>query len=153
MSEYHARVSWQRGNADFLDNRYSRGHLWEFDGGVSVPATSSPHVVPAPMSVESNVDPEEAFVAALSSCHMLFFLSLAAKAGLLVDSYVDEAVGVLAKDGEGRMAMTRVLLRPRIEFGGDSLPEEAQLDSLHHQAHELCFIANSVKSEVVIEPV
>ncbi|MCW8905901.1 MAG: OsmC family protein [Sedimenticola sp.] len=153
MSEYHARVSWQRGNADFLDNRYSRGHLWEFDGGVSVPATSSPHVVPVPMSVESNVDPEEAFVAALSSCHMLFFLSLAAKAGMLVDSYVDEAVGVMAKDGEGRMAMTRVLLRPKIEFGGDSPPDGGQLEALHHQAHELCFIANSVKSEVVIEPV
>lgn len=153
MSEYHARVSWQRGNADFLDNRYSRGHLWEFDGGVSVPATSSPHVVPVPMSVESNVDPEEAFVAALSSCHMLFFLSLAAKAGLVVNRYVDDAVGVMAKDGEGRMAMTRVLLRPNIEFDGDGVPEGTQLDGLHHQAHELCFIANSVKSEVVIEPV
>lgn len=153
MSEYHARVSWQRGNADFLDNRYSRGHLWEFDGGVSVPATSSPHVVPVPMSVESNVDPEEAFVAALSSCHMLFFLSLAAKAGLVVNSYVDDAVGVMAKDGEGRMAMTRVLLRPQIAFGGDDAPDGTQLENLHHQAHELCFIANSVKSEVVIEPV
>lgn len=153
MSEYYARVSWQRGNANFLDNRYSRGHIWEFDGGVSVPATSSPHVVPVPMSVESNVDPEEAFVAALSSCHMLFFLSLAAKAGLLVDSYVDDAVGVMGKDGEGRMAMTRVLLRPHVEYAGGVLPEESQVSGLHHQAHELCFIANSVKSEVVVEPV
>ena len=152
MSEYNARISWQRGSAIFLDNEYSRGHLWEFDGGVSVPATSSPHVVPVPMSVESNVDPEEAFVATLSSCHMLFFLSLAAKAGLLVNSYIDEAVGVLGKDGEGRMAMIRVLLRPRIEFGDDTHPDKAQIEGLHHRAHKLCFIANSVKSEVVIEP-
>lgn len=152
MSEYHARVSWQRGSANFLDNQYSRGHLWEFDGGVSVPATSSPQVVPVPMSVESNVDPEEAFVAALSSCHMLFFLSLAAKAGLLVNSYVDEATGVMGKNAEGRMAMTRVLLRPRIEYAGDTPPDDAQVGELHHRAHGLCFIANSVKSEVVIEP-
>jgi organic hydroperoxide reductase OsmC/OhrA len=152
MSEYNARVTWQRGDADFLDNRYSRGHRWEFDGGLSVPASSSPQVVPAPLSVEANVDPEEAFVASLSSCHMLFFLSLAARQGFRVDSYVDDAVGVMGKDAAGRMAMLRVVLRPAIEFGGEQQPTVAQLEALHHQSHDLCFIANSVKTEVAVEP-
>ena len=152
MSKYTARVSWQRGEANFLDNRYSRGHLWEFDGGVSVPASSSPHVVPVPLSVEANVDPEEAFIASLSSCHMLFFLSLAAQQGVLVDSYVDDAIGVMGKNQEGRMAMTQVTLRPKIDFSSDSQPTDDQLNALHHQSHDLCFIANSVKTTVVVEP-
>jgi organic hydroperoxide reductase OsmC/OhrA len=152
MSEYSARVTWQRGDANFLDNRYSRGHRWEFDGGLSVPASSSPQVVPVPLSVEANVDPEEAFIASLSSCHMLFFLSLAARQGFCVDSYVDDAVGVMGKDAAGRMAMLRVVLRPAIEFGGERQPTVAQLEALHHQSHDLCFIANSVKTEVAVEP-
>lgn len=152
MSEYSARVTWQRGEANFLDNRYNRGHRWEFDGGACVPASSSPHVVPVPLSVEANVDPEEAFVASLSSCHMLFFLSLAAQQGFLVDSYVDNAVGLMGKDTDGRMAMLRVVLRPAIEFGGERQPTVAQLEALHHQSHELCFIANSVKTDVAVEP-
>ncbi|WP_275096567.1 OsmC family protein [Sedimenticola hydrogenitrophicus] len=152
MSEYSARVTWQRGDANFLDNRYSRGHRWEFDGGLSVPASSSPQVVPVPLSVEANVDPEEAFIASLSSCHMLFFLSLAARQGFRVDSYVDDAVGVMGKDAAGRMAMLRVVLRPAIEFGGERQPTVAQLEALHHQSHDLCFIANSVKTEVAVEP-
>lgn len=152
MSEYSARVTWQRGDANFLDNRYSRGHRWEFDGGACVPASSSPHVVPVPLSVEANVDPEEAFVASLSSCHMLFFLSLAAQQGFLVDSYVDNAVGLMGKDTDGRMAMLRVVLRPAIEFGGERQPTVAQLEALHHQSHDLCFIANSVKTDVAVEP-
>ncbi len=153
MSEYSARISWQRGAADFLDNRYSRGHCWEFDGGARIAASSSPHVVPLPFSVEENVDPEEAFVASLSSCHMLFFLWLAAREGFRVDSYVDNAVGVMGKDGLGRMAMLRVVLRPEIVFSGERLPTAGQRDALHHHSHERCFIANSVSSEVVIEPV
>jgi organic hydroperoxide reductase OsmC/OhrA len=152
MSEYSARVTWQRGDANFLDNRYSRSHRWEFDGGLSVPASSSPQVVPVPLSVEANVDPEEAFIASLSSCHMLFFLSLAARQGFRVDSYVDDAVGVMGKDAAGRMAMLRVVLRPAIEFGGEQQPTVAQLEALHHQSHDLCFIANSVKTEVAVEP-
>jgi organic hydroperoxide reductase OsmC/OhrA len=152
MSEYSARVTWQRGDANFLDNRYSRGHRWEFDGGLSVPASSSPQVVPVPLSVEANVDPEEAFIASLSSCHMLFFLSLAARQGFCVDSYVDDAVGMMGKDAAGRMAMLRVVLRPAIEFGGERQPTVAQLEALHHQSHDLCFIANSVKTEVAVEP-
>lgn len=152
MSEYSARVVWERGDAPFLDNRYSRGHRWEFDGGLSVPASSSPHVVPVPLSVEANVDPEEAFVASLSSCHMLFFLSLAAQQGFRVERYVDDAVGVMGKDGAGRMAMLRVVLRPAVVFGAENRPTAAQTETLHHQSHELCFIANSVRTEVVVEP-
>lgn len=151
MSEYSARVVWQRGEANFLDNRYSRGHRWEFDGGLSVPASSSPHVVPVPLSVEANVDPEEAFIASLSSCHMLFFLSLAAQYGFLVDSYADQAIGEMGKNAAGRTAMLRVVLRPTIVFGGERKPTASQLQALHRQSHECCFIANSVNTDVVVE--
>ena len=151
MSEYFATVSWQRDGANFLDGRFSRGHVWKFDGGAEIPASPSPHVVPAPMSIEAYVDPEEAFVASLSSCHMLFFLHLSSKARFTVDSYVDEAVGIMAKNEEGRQAMTRVTLRPKISFSGDKQPGRAEVEELHHRAHELCFIANSVKTEVTTE--
>ncbi|WP_308368160.1 MULTISPECIES: OsmC family protein [unclassified Microbulbifer] len=151
MSEYSSTILWWRNGQDFTDNRYSRGHVWQFDGGLEVPASSSPHVVPLPLSVAENVDPEEAFVAALSSCHMLFFLAIAAKRGFVVDQYRDEAVGVMEKDADGRMAMTRVTLRPQIEFSGDRQPSREQLEKIHHQSHEQCFIANSVKTEVVTE--
>lgn len=151
MSEYSSTILWRRDGQDFTDNRYSRGHVWQFDGGLEVPASSSPHVVPLPLSVAENVDPEEAFVAALSSCHMLFFLAIAAKRGFVVDQYRDEAVGVMEKDVDGRMAMTRVTLRPQIEFSGERQPSREQLEKIHHQSHEQCFIANSVKTEVVTE--
>ena len=151
MSEYFATVSWQRNDQDFLGGRYSRGHVWKFDGGAEIPASPSPHVVPPPMSIKEYVDPEEAFVASLSSCHMLFFLYLAGKARLVVDEYVDEAVGIMAKNKEGKMAMTKVTLRPRIAFSPQTQPEREQLEQLHHQAHELCFIANSVTTEVETE--
>ena len=137
----------------FTDNRYSRGHLWRFDGGVDVPASASPHVVPLPMSVAAAVDPEEAFVASLSSCHMLFFLSLAAKQGFVVDGYRDEAVGIMARNADGKLAMTRVTLHPAVNYGGDKRPSRAEEDALHHAAHEECFIASSVKTEVTCEPV
>ena len=151
MREFSAVVVWSRGNATFTDNRYSRGHTWRFDGGVEVPASSSPHSVPLPLSVAAAVDPEEAFVASLSSCHMLWFLSLAASHGLVVDSYRDEAIGLLDKDAAGHLAMVRVTLRPEVRFGGaEPAPEVAA--ALHHEAHELCFIARSVKTEVRCEP-
>lgn len=150
MSEYTARVSWQRDHAPFVDNRYSRAHAWTFDGGVTVPASASPHVVPVPMSEPANVDPEEAFVAALSSCHMLFFLSIAARQRYVVDAYVDDAVGVMEKNEEGRLAMTKVVLHPRIHFSGEKIPDAAQLARLHHLAHTSCFLANSVKTEVTV---
>lgn len=151
MHTYVATVAWERGQDNFKDNRYSRGHRWSFDGGIEVPASSSPLVVPEPMSVAAAVDPEEAFVAAISSCHMLTFLWLAGKAGFVVDRYVDEAVGVMKKNEQGRVAVTRVALRPRIAFGGERRPTAEELDGLHHRAHEDCFIANSVKTEIVVE--
>ena len=153
MSEYVAEVVWQRDDQPFLDNRYRRRHLLRFDGGVEVPGSSSPHVVPLPYSDAAAVDPEEAFVASLSSCHMLWFLSLAAKRGFRVDVYVDRAVGVMARNEAGRMAMTVVTLRPSVQFSGARLPTRAEVDALHHTAHDECFIANSVRTEVRCEPV
>ena len=153
MAEYRADILWQRGEQAFLDNRYSRNHLMRFDGGVELPGSASPHVVPLPYSDAAAVDPEELFVAALSSCHMLWFLSIAAKQGFRVDRYHDTASGSMTKNADGKLAMTRVTLRPDVRFSGDKLPSHAELDALHHQAHEECFIANSVRSEVVVEPV
>ena len=154
MSEYVAEVIWQRGaQDDFLANRYSRRHLIRFDGGVELAGSSSPQVVPLPWSDPTAVDPEEAFVAALSSCHMLWFLSLAAKAGVQVERYVDRASGVMARNAEGRIAMTLVTLRPQVHCTGATRPDAAQLGRLHHEAHQACFIANSVRTEVRCEPV
>jgi organic hydroperoxide reductase OsmC/OhrA len=153
MAEYRAIVSWDRGGATFTDNRYSRGHRWRFDGGVEVSASASPHIVPLPMSVEAAVDPEEAFVASLASCHMLFFLSIAAKRGFLVESYRDEAVGVMEKGASGKHWMSRVTLRPSAVFGGERRPDADEVRAIHHESHAECFIANSVKSEVRCEPV
>ena len=150
--EYTATVSWQRGDAKFTDNRYSRAHEWKFDGGTVVPASSSPSVVPVPMSSAAAVDPEEAFVAALSSCHMLFFLFHAAKKGFVLDRYEDAAVGVMGRNAEGRTAMLTVTLRPRAAWSGDKQPTAQDLDAMHHQSHLDCFIANSVNCEVAIEP-
>ena len=152
MSRYTSTIRWERGAQPFLDNRYSRGHVWRFDGGIEVPASSSPSVIPLPMSRADAVDPEEAFVASLSSCHMLWFLSIAAKRKFTVDSYEDQAEGIMEKNAQGKFAMTKVTLRPLVVFSGASQPDKAQLDALHHDAHAECFIANSVLSEVVCEP-
>ena len=151
--EYRATIHWTRGNAVFTDKRYSRGHTWRFDGGIEVPASSSPQVVRVPLSVEAAVDPEEALVASLSSCHMLFFLSFAATRGLRVDDYLDDAAGVMGKNQAGRTAMVRVTLHPRVSFSGERLPTRAELEALHHRAHEECYIANSVTTTVEGEPV
>lgn len=151
MHAYLATVSWTREGQPFTDNRYSRGHLWSFDGGATVPASSSPSIVPVPMSVEANVDPEEALVAAASSCHMLFFLSFAGRAGYVVDSYVDRAAGYMEKNAGGKLAMQRIVLRPEIRFAGERIPRQEELDQLHHRSHEECFIANSLKCEIVVE--
>ena len=153
MGKNLATVVWHRDGAAFTNNRYSRVHRWLFDGGVEVPASSSPHVVPLPMSVEAAVDPEEAFVAALASCHMLSFLYIAAKRGFVVDEYRDDAVGELGKDEAGKMAMTLVTLRPAIIFGDERRALRAEIETMHHEAHDLCFIANSVRTEVRCEPV
>lgn len=152
MSDYTALVEWQRQSHEpFNDNQYSRGHTWSFDGGVVVPASSSPHVVPLPLSVEANVDPEEAFIAAISSCHMLTFLGIAAKRRYVIDSYTDQAIGFMEEDENGRTSVTQVVLRPKIVFVGEKQPTLEQLKKLHHLAHQHCFIANSVKTEITTE--
>ncbi len=154
MAQHSSTILWQRDeNAAYVDHRYSRRHTWSFDGGTVVPGSSSPHVVPEPYSDPAGVDPEEAFVASLSSCHMLWFLDIAARAGWVVDSYRDEAVGTLARNAEGQQAMTRVVLRPAVQFAPGKVPTVEELQTLHHRAHASCFIANSVKTEVVCEPV
>ncbi|MDX8123145.1 OsmC family protein [Janthinobacterium sp. GMG2] len=150
MHQFFATVAWQRDGQDFAGQRYSRGHQWQFDGGLTVAASSSPLSVPLPMSVAANIDPEEALVAATSSCHMLFFLSLAAQRGYVIDDYRDEAIGDLGKNAQGRLAMTRIVLRPRIAFAGTPPSPEA-LAALHHDAHERCYIANSLTADVVVE--
>lgn len=150
MSKHKALITWQRqANEIFSDNQYSRAHTWRFDGGLLVPASPSPHVVPLPLSVEENVDPEEAFVAALSSCHMLVFISIAAKRRYVIDSYVDAAEGELTAGENGKEWVSRVVLNPKIVFSGDKQPSYEQLEKMHHMAHENCFIANSVKTEIV----
>jgi organic hydroperoxide reductase OsmC/OhrA len=149
--EYRATIAWRRAEGEeFAKGRYSRGHEWRFDGGIRFTGSSSPLSVPLPYSREDAVDPEEAFVASLSSCHMLTFLDIARRAGVVIDSYEDEAVGVMERIAPNRMAITRATLRPKIVFSG-SAPDKAKLDELHHQAHELCFIANSVKTEISVE--
>jgi organic hydroperoxide reductase OsmC/OhrA len=152
VSTYTATIRWTRDpGTDFSRGQYSRAHSWEFDGGVTVPASPSPHVVPQPWSDLAAVDPEEAFIASLASCHMLFFVDLARRAGFVVDSYVDEAEGVLEKRDDGKMWLSQVTMHPRVEFSGDKRPSEADIADLHHRAHDQCFIANSVMTEVVVE--
>lgn len=148
-----AEVTWTRGDQTFLDNRYSRKHTLRFDGGAEVPGSSSPHIVPLPMSDASAVDPEEAFIASLASCHMLWFLSIAAKRGFCVDRYCDAATGLLDKNSDGKLVISVVTLRPDVRFSGDKLPTNDDIEQMHHAAHEECFIANSVKSVVRCLPV
>ena len=152
MSTYTATIAWQRDGQPFTDRRYRRQHQWRFDGGAVVAASSSPQVVPLPMSDAAAVDPEEAFVASLSSCHLLWFLDIACRAGWVVDAYLDDASGVLATNEEGRLAMTVVTLRPLVRFAGARQPDAAEIARLHHAAHAACFIANSVRTDVRCEP-
>lgn len=151
-SEYFAKIIWSSDGTDFKTGKYSREHTWSFDGGVEVRASSSPHVVPLPFSVENAVDPEEAFVASLSSCHMLWFLSIAAKNGFSVKSYSDEASGIMGKNSEGKIAMLSVTLNPKVEFTGSNIPSSEVIESMHEIAHSECFIASSVKTEVLCQP-
>lgn len=153
MSEHVAVVQWNRNQAKFVDNKYSREHIWKFDGGAEILASSSPHFVPVPYSNRTCVDPEEAFIASLSSCHMLWFLSIAAKRKLIVESYTDQAVGVMGKNGDNRLAITKVYLRPKVSFIGDNLPTEQRIIAIHEAAHHSCFLASSVKTEIVVEAI
>jgi organic hydroperoxide reductase OsmC/OhrA len=148
MSEHKVTLTWQRGDKPFDYQKYSRDHTWKFDGGHEMEASAAPAYLGNPQ----HVDPEEAYVASLSSCHMLTFLAIAAKQKFVLDEYVDEAVGHMEKNAEGKMAITRVTLKPRIKFSGDKQPAKEELDKMHHAAHENCFIANSVKTEITVEP-
>lgn len=150
MSTYTASLTWERGEDVFSDGKYSRAHTIAFDGGVSMPASASPHIVRAPLSREDAVDPEEMFVASLASCHMLFFLDFARRAGYVIDAYLDKAEGVLSADERGRMSMTQVRLNPQVIWAGEKTPTPEQLRELHHKAHEACFIANSFRGDVAI---
>lgn len=150
MSEHTATVEWARGDQPFVDNHYSRAHDWRFDGGAVVRGSSAPTSVPVPFSDPAAVDPEEALVAAVSSCHMLFFLAYAAKAGLVVDRYADAAVGTLALDERGRTSMTEIVLRPRIDWSG-AAPSAEVLADLHRRAHDSCYVANSLRGDVRVE--
>ena len=151
MSEHVATIEWRREGQTFSDNQYVRAHDWRFDGGAVVRGSSAPSSVPAPMSDPAAVDPEEALVAAVSSCHMLFFLAFARKDGFVVDRYRDEASGLLGRDDRGRISITTVILRPAVDFAGEG-PDPAALDDLHHRAHEACYIANSIRAAVTVEP-
>jgi organic hydroperoxide reductase OsmC/OhrA len=152
MSDHKASLRWTRSGPDFIRGKYSREHTWTFDGGLTVPASPSPSVVPAPWSNTANVDPEEAFVASISSCHMLNFLWVASKEGFIADSYEDEAVGVMTKNERGVPWVSAVTLRPRIVWSGDKLPTPSDQERLHHRAHEGCFIANSVRTRITVKP-
>jgi organic hydroperoxide reductase OsmC/OhrA len=149
MSNYNATIKWQRNDQDFVNKKYSRAHEWLFDGGAVVSASASPHIVPLPWSVESNVDPEEAFIASVSSCHMLFYLDIAASRGIQVDSYTDNAIGEMKKNQNGKLVVSRIILNPDVQHSGENLPDQDTLRAIHHEAHAECFIANSIKTEVV----
>lgn len=153
MHTYKAQVVWERGDQKFVDRLYSRKYVYRFDGGAEVPGSSSPHIVRLPFSDPAGVDPEETFVASLASCHMLTFLGIAADHKFRIDTYEDNAEGIIEKNAAGRLAMTRVTLRPRVTFSGDDLPTTGEIERLHHLAHEECFIANSVRTDVRVEPI
>lgn len=149
---YTAETFWERGTQPFLDKRYSRRHLLRFDGGLTVAGSSSPHVVPLPCSDPSAIDPEEALVSALSSCHMLWFLDIASRHGFVVDSYHDEASGVMTANERRKLWLSSVTLSPKVVFSGAALPTPAEIERMHHEAHDECFIANSVKTDVQVVP-
>ena len=152
MSKHFATIRWFASpGEDFAKGQYSRGHSWNFDGLTNVAASASPHIVPMPWANPDAVDPEEAFVASVASCHMLFFLDFARRAGVIVTGYEDEAEGLMERGGDGKTRITRITLRPRVVYG-DVAPTDEMLDDLHHKAHEACFIANSITSEIVVEP-
>ena len=152
MKAHTARIEWQRGDGAFSEHRYSRVHRWLFDGGLQVPASASPAIVKEPYSDPAAVDPEEAFVAALSSCHMLWFLDLAAREGLQIERYADNAEGFLGRRDDGRLWLARVRLQPMVTVGGPSEPSGLLMQQLHQRAHDECFLANALKAEMSVEP-
>lgn len=152
MYEYEAKVTWKRkANEVFIDQKYNREHKITFENGLAIDGSPSGRIVPVPYSNPNFLDPEQTFVASLSTCHMLFFLDLCSRDGIIVDSYTDDAIGVLKRTGRNKMAMTKVTLRPKGAYSGDNIPTMEQLEDIHHRAHELCYIANSVSSEIIAE--
>ncbi|MBL4602872.1 MAG: OsmC family protein [Emcibacteraceae bacterium] len=152
MAKYNALISWKRApDEKYIDQKYSREHLWQFDNGLSMPASPSHHIVPLPYSNPDYIDPELAFVASISSCHMLFFLDLCSREGIVIDSYADKSVGYLERIGKNKMAMTKVILKPQATYSGDNMPTIDDIKRIHHKAHDLCFIANSVTTEILTE--
>jgi organic hydroperoxide reductase OsmC/OhrA len=151
MSTHKATIRWNRASPDFLKGKYSREHTWTFDGGITVAASPAPSSVPPPYCNPANVDPEEAFVASVSSCHMLTFLYVAAKAGFEIKSYEDEAVGVMTKNEKGVPWVSTITLHPRIIWGDARRPTSVEEERLHHAAHEQCYVANSIKTVVNVE--
>jgi organic hydroperoxide reductase OsmC/OhrA len=150
MSTHSAIIRWERSGADFLKGRYSREHTWTFDGGVALSASAAPANVPAPYSNPLGVDPEEAFVASVSSCHMLTYLYVAYQKGFQVERYRDEAVGTMTKNERGVLWVSSITLRPQIEYTGERHPSLGEARELHHLAHEQCFIANSIRTVVSV---
>ena len=150
MADHRAIISWKLDGGDFLRGKYSREHTWSFDGGVTVPASPSPSVIPHPYSNPASVDPEEAYVASISSCHMLTYLYVASKAGFQIESYSDESIGILKKNEKGVPWVSNVTLHPQISYGGEKRPTPEEEAHLHHLAHEQCFIAASIKTEVTV---
>lgn len=153
MSLHTAAIEWHRNGAVFSDGKYCRGHVWKFDGGIEVPASSAPDVIRPPLSLVEAIDPEEAVVAALASCHMLWFLALAKKAGWVVDCYRDEPCGELGKNPAGKTCLVKITLKPQVVFGGEKRPSQAEYEALHREAHELCYVANSLTSDIELQPV
>ena len=152
MSTYTAKITWESDSPEtFTKNKYTRGHEWVFDGGVTVPASSSPHLVRVPNSVEAAVDPEDALVASASSCHMLSFFYVAAKAGFNALSYEDNAIGEMAATEAGKEWMAKITLDPQVVWADGAAPSDERLAELHHEAHEICYIANSLKTDIVIK--
>jgi len=151
MNTYSAKIHWQRTGNTFSQNEYSRKHKWTFDGGITVPASASPEIVPEPLSDRSAVDPEEAFIASLSSCHMLWFLSIASREGSIIDDYIDNVHGKMEKNQEGKLAIAEVILRPVVQFDGDHQLDQSSFDKLHHRAHQRCYIAHSVQTTIIVD--
>lgn len=151
MSNYSATILWKRNGQSFIDNQYSRLHQWQLQEGTIIEASSSPQIVPTPFSDPTAIDPEEAFIASLASCHMLWFLSIASKKGFSVEHYKDNAKGFMEKDINNSLAITKVVLRPHTKYLGDFMPSKEEDHEMHHEAHSKCFIANSVKTDIEIE--
>lgn len=149
--KYHAKILWTLSGGNFIENKYSRKHSWHFDNGLELSASASPQIVPEKYTDPSVIDPEEAFVASITSCHMLWFLSLAAQNDYIVDRYEDQAEGIMQRNKEGKLAITEVILRPAVSFAQNSSPDQPTFDKLHHSAHDRCFIAHSVRTEIIID--